>query len=103
MCQNFIHVMDLAEAHISALKYLVSNAPQIISLNIGTGDGNTILDVINVFNEKCIDNLSYEFVEKRSGDEPYVVADNSLALNLLEWTPIRNLSDMCLDSINSYS
>ena len=99
--RDFIHVMDLAEAHISAYKYLLSNAPQIVSLNIGTGQGNTIMDVINIFNEKSTENLSYEFVEKRSGDEPYVVADNSLALNLLDWTPNRNLSDMCTDSINS--
>ena len=49
--RDFIHVMDLAEAHISALNYLISNDPQIISINIGTGKGTSIMDVIKTFNE----------------------------------------------------
>ena len=97
--RDFIHVMDLAEAHISSFNYLMSNDPQIIYLNIGTGRGTSILEVINIFREVCDNDFSYEFVNKRLGDQAYVVADNSLALSLLEWSPKRKILDMCKDSV----
>ncbi len=96
--RDFIHVMDLAEAHIAALDYISNNPSQIISLNIGTGKGTSVLEIVNKFIEVNGIDIPYRFVGKRMGDAPYVVADNSLALELLEWIPKRNIEDMCRDS-----
>lgn len=97
--RDFIHVMDLAEAHIAALEYLLSNEPKFIALNIGRGLGTSILELIKTFKEIDI-NIPFKFVDKRNGDEPFVVADNSLALSLLQWEPKRSLKDICKDYIN---
>ena len=96
--RDYIHVMDLADAHIAALKYIKSNTPQIISINIGTGNGHSVLDVIKIYSIVNKIDLPYEFSERREGDAPFVVADNSLALKLLRWEPKRNIEDMCRDS-----
>jgi UDP-glucose 4-epimerase len=104
--RDYIHVMDLAEAHIAALKFVKVNKPQKISINIGTGKGHSVLDVIKTYSRvNCIE-LPYEFSERREGDAPFVIADNSLALKLLQWEPKKNMDDMCKDSfrfINSYN
>ena len=97
--RDFIHVMDLANAHIEALSFLKKNKPQNISINIGTGKGTSVLDVVKTFQEIKGINFNYEFVERRLGDQPFVVADNKLALKLLSWSPTRNISDMCRDYI----
>ena len=97
--RDFIHVMDLANAHIEALSFLKKNKPQNISINIGTGKGTSVLDVVKTFQEIKGINFDYEFVERRLGDQPFVVADNKLALKLLSWSPTRNISDMCNDYI----
>ena len=97
--RDFIHVMDLAEAHIATLEYLKNEVPQNISINVGTGKGTSILEVINTF--QAIEGISfeYDFVKRRLGDQCFLVADNKLALELLKWSPQRDLFDMCNDSI----
>ena len=97
--RDFIHVMDLAEAHISALEYLLSNKAQNIALNIGTGLGTSILEVVEKFSEINQKPIPIKFASKRIGDQAFVVADNSLALKLLNWSPKRNLENMCKDCI----
>ena len=101
--RDFIHVMDLAEAHISALEYLLSNKSQNIALNIGTGLGTSILEVVEKFSEINQKPIPLKFASKRIGDEAFVVADNSLALKLLNWSPKRNLEIMCKDCINFHN
>ena len=98
--RDFIHVMDLAEAHTATLNYLIKKEPKFLTLNIGTGVGTSILEIIKKFNEIGVD-LPHSFVKKRSGDYPFLVADNKLALKLLDWSPKRELIDMCKDSINN--
>lgn len=96
--RDYIHVMDLAEAHIAALQFIQLNKPQIISINIGTGKGHSVLDVIKIYSRvNCID-LPYEFSDRREGDTPFLMANNSLALKLLEWEPKKNMEDICKDS-----
>ena len=99
--RDFIHVMDLAEAHIATLDYLKNNDPQCISLNIGTGKGTSVIEVVKTF--QGLDGISfkYDFLERRLGDQPFLVADNKFALELLSWKPKRNLYDMCNDSIRN--
>ena len=92
--------MDLAEAHLLVLNYLIKNEPQNLKLNIGTGQGFTVLEVVNTFINQINLDLKYKFVHRRKGDYPEVVADNSLAKSILKWEPKRNLLDMCIDSWN---
>ena len=98
--RDFIHIMDLAEAHLLVLNHLIKNEPQNLKLNIGTGKGFTVLEVINTFIKEINLDLKYKFVDRRKGDYPEVVADNSLAKSILKWEPKRNLLDMCVDSWN---
>ncbi len=96
--RDFIHVMDLAEAHIAALNFLLINPPQNININIGTGKGTTVLELVETFIEinKC--KIPYIFVKRRPGDAPFSVADNSKALKLLEWKPKRSIKEICEDA-----
>ena len=96
--RDFIHVMDLAEAHVAALDFLNNNPSQIAKYNIGTGKGTSVLEIIETFKSVNNCNLPYEFSKRRKGDLPFVVADNSLALKELKWRPKRDLTQMCKDS-----
>ena len=92
--------MDLANAHIAALKFLQKNKPQIISLNIGTGVGKSVLEVVNTYSKVNNVEIPYHFASRRKGDASFIVADNSLALKYLDWTPKKSLEEMCFDSFN---
>ena len=96
--RDYIHVMDLADAHLNALDFLQNNNPQIISLNIGTGNGTTVLEIVEKFMEVNNILVPYKFKGRRKGDASSVVADNSLAIETLKWKPKRNIVDMCFDS-----
>ncbi len=98
--RDYIHVMDLASAHLAALNFLKNNSPQIVSLNIGTGKGTSVLEVVNMFAKVNDIKVPYKFADRRGGDLCCLVADNSLALKLLGWKPTRNLDKMCLDAWN---
>ncbi len=98
--RDFIHIMDLAEAHLLVLNHLKKNEPQNLKLNIGTGKGFTVLEVINTFIKEINLDLKYKFVDRREGDYPYVVADNKLASSILKWKPKRNIVDICKDAWN---
>ena len=98
--RDYIHVMDLAEGHIAALEYLLSNKSQIINLNLGTGLGTSVLELVHTFEKINNVKINYEFVPRREGDVANVVADNKLAKSILNWQPKRSLEDMCLDGWN---
>ena len=95
--RDYIHVMDLAEGHIMALEYLLKNQNKIISLNLGTGKGTSVLELVNTFKRVNNINVPIEFSGRRDGDCCSVIADNSLADSCLEWTPKRSLEQMCID------
>ena len=96
--RDYIHIMDLSEAHYAAYNFLKENNPQYLSVNIGTGRGLSVLDLIQNYSRVNKISIPYEFVERRKGDVSYVVADNSLALKLLNWKPIKTTEDICRDS-----
>ena len=100
--RDYIHIMDLAEGHILTLEYLLKNRSNFITLNLGTGRGTSVLELVKIFSEVNKVKIPYRFVDRRDGDIPFSVADNSLAKNILNWTPKRNISDMCIDSWNWY-
>ena len=89
--------MDLATGHIAAMKYLLSNKPQILNVNLGTGKGTSVLKLVRTFEEvnKC--KIPFEFVSRRDGDVAHTVADINLANTIFDWRPERNISDMCID------
>ena len=101
--RDYIHVQDLAKGHIKTLDFLFKQNPQILKLNLGTGIGTSVLDLIKTFEEINKVKIPYIFTERRSGDSCHTVADNSQALEKLDWHPIYNLNDMCRDGWNWYS
>jgi len=95
--RDYIHVMDLADAHVSALNYLSRSKAQLIEFNIGTGLGTSVLEIVEKF--MMINNckIPYVFCERRLGDVPEIIANNKKAISLLKWKPKRDLEDMCKD------
>lgn len=93
--RDYIHVMDLADAHRCALNFLYQNSPQFINLNIGTGKGTSVLGLVKTF--EFINNcqIPYKFFSRREGDIPISIADIKKVTQLLNWKPQRNLEEMC--------
>ena len=89
--------MDLAEGHIIGLNYLLKESPQIISFNLGTGIGTSVLQLINTFEKVNKVHIPYIIGNRRKGDLPNVIADNTKSKKILNWTPKRNIEDMCKD------
>ena len=95
--RDYIHVMDLAEGHVAALNYIVSE-PGIVTVNLGTGQGASVLDMVRAFEAASGCEIPYEIVERRAGDIAECWADPSLAEALLGWRATRSLEDMCTDT-----
>ena len=95
--RDFIHVMDVADAHIRAFKFLSDKYSLFLSLNIGTGKGTSLMELIKTFEKVNRLNVEYIFSKRRVGDTPFVVADNFKAKKILGWEPSRTLEDMCRD------
>ena len=95
--RDYIHIMDLAEAHFFAIKYLLEIDFQFLNLNVGTGIGTSVLEIIETF--KATNNCKVPFLNssKRPGDVPILVAKNELAISSLNWKPKRNIEAMCRD------
>ncbi len=95
--RDYIHVMDLAEAHIKVLEHLFNIESACLYLNIGTGIGTTVLDLVKTFEKVNNVKVPYFFKKRRIGDTAYLVADNSLSASKLNIGPLRSLSEMCRD------
>ncbi len=98
--RDYIHVMDLAEGHLSALNYLLKEKPQILTINLGTGRGTSVLELIKTFENINEIKIPYRFAKRRLGDYAFVVADNSLAKSILNWEPKRSLEEICVNGWN---
>tara|TARA_B100000965_G_scaffold406824_1_gene449215 strand:- start:9863 stop:10909 length:1047 start_codon:yes stop_codon:yes gene_type:complete len=95
--RDYIHIMDLAEGHLAALEYLLEGNSKIVNINLGTGLGTSVLELINTFELVNNINIPYEISSRRKGDVATLIADNNLALSCLKWTPKRSLKKMCSD------
>ena len=93
--RDFIHVMDLADSHLRALDFLLKNKSQLIRLNIGTGKGHSVLELIKIFEIINKVKVTFVFSKRRDGDSCKLVADISKAKSILNWVPKRSLEDMC--------
>ena len=93
--RDYIHVVDLALGHVGALKRLTS--PQCTAINLGTGKGYSVLEVIKAFEAASGRTVPYTLEPRRSGDVAECYADPATASELLGWTATRDLETMCQD------
>ncbi|MBW0166552.1 MAG: UDP-glucose 4-epimerase GalE [Vulcanococcus sp.] len=95
--RDYIHVMDLAEGHLAALEVLLAGEDQQLTLNLGSGQGHSVLEVIRAFEAACGQRIPYVITSRRSGDAASTVADPGHAKSLLSWQTSRTLQEMCRD------
>ena len=95
--RDYINIEDLAEAHISALNYL-NDGGETNCFNLGTKKGNSVKEVFETCEKVCKKNFSIEICAKRSGDPAVLVADNTKAKDILNWSPKRSLEDSILSA-----
>ncbi len=93
--RDFIHVVDLASGHLSALRQL--GQPGLITVNLGTGNGSSVLDIVRTFESVSGRSIPYEIRERRAGDVAACYADPTFAKNALGWASTRSLEQMCAD------
>jgi UDP-glucose 4-epimerase len=95
--RDYIHVCDLAEGHVAALKYLLDKG-RSLTVNLGTGRGQSVLEVLRAFEKASGCEVPYRIAPRRAGDVAQCWADPSLARELLGWQAKRDLDQMCADS-----
>jgi UDP-glucose 4-epimerase len=95
--RDYIHVMDLAEGHLAALEALWKEQPQLLTLNLGSGRGYSVLEVVQAFEQASGRPVPYKLVERRVGDAAHSVADPNEARKRLGWWARRDLAEMCSD------
>ncbi len=93
--RDYVHVVDIAAGHVSAINYL--DHGQSFEVNLGTGNGFSVLDVVRAFESASGKKIPYIFGPRREGDVSSCYADASAAKKLLGWKAHRDLSAMCLD------
>jgi UDP-glucose 4-epimerase len=95
--RDYIHVSDLAEGHVAALRYLL-DSKRSITVNLGTGRGYSVLELVHAFERASGRNVPYDIVARRPGDIDACYADPSLARQALGWQGQRDIDAMCVDS-----
>ncbi|KYG83980.1 UDP-glucose 4-epimerase [Roseivirga seohaensis] len=99
--RDYIHVVDLAKAHVKSLEYLTKHANLSFDIfNIGTGKGNTVLEIVNTFEEVSGVKLNYRIGERRGGDIEKIYADVTKSSETLGWKTEKSLKDSLTDSWN---
>ncbi|KAL4508403.1 hypothetical protein ABPG72_003707 [Tetrahymena utriculariae] len=100
--RDFIHVVDLACAHISAIDYLfkLTDTKNFEAINIGTGSGISVLDTVTTYSKVIGRQIPYEFTKRRDGDVGQLVAKAEKAQKILNWKAVKTLEDICRDSYN---
>jgi UDP-glucose 4-epimerase len=99
--RDYIHVMDLAEAHVKALGFLGDHKKGCLeAVNIGTGKGTSVLEIISCFEEVSRCKLNWSFGPKREGDVVEIFANCDKASNLLGWKAKRSTNDAVIDAWN---
>jgi UDP-glucose 4-epimerase len=97
--RDYIHVLDLAQGHVRAIDYL-QKQPGLLTVNLGTGRGYSVLDVVRAFEHASGRPVPYDIVDRRPGDIAQCYADPALANRLLGWVAGRDLAQMCMDAWN---
>jgi len=92
--RDYIHVVDLADAHVKAIEWLQANPGKVEYFNVGTGNGQTVLEVIDSFERSTGQKLNYEIVARRQGDIEQIWADTTKVEQVLGWKATRSLDEM---------
>ncbi len=97
--RDYIHVVDLAKGHLAALEYIMQNQT-VEAVNLGTGTGYSVLDLVKAFEKATDVEVAYEIAPRRPGDIATCYADPSKALELYGWKTEKDIEQMCKDSWN---
>jgi UDP-glucose 4-epimerase len=95
--RDYLHVMDLAEGHLSAIEYMAKKEEGLFTFNLGTGNGMSVLDMVKAMGKACGHEIKYKMGERRPGDISTCYADASLAKEEMGWVATRTLDEMCAD------
>lgn len=95
--RDYIHVMDLAEGHVATLNKIINQKNNFLTINLGTGCGVSVLQMIQAFEMASERKIPYKITERRQGDVAACWADPVLAEKILGWKAYRKIDDMCLD------
>lgn len=95
--RDYIHVVDLAIGHVKAIHYIFTN-PGLDVINLGTGVGYSVLDMVKAFSKAIGRDLPYEIKPRREGDIAMCYADPAKAAKVLGWKAERGLEEMCADT-----
>jgi UDP-glucose 4-epimerase len=95
--RDYIHVQDLAQAHVAAVLTLLQGADSF-TVNVGTGYGHSVLEVVRAFEHASGCHVPYQFAPRRAGDVAQCFADSTLAKELLGWRAKHTLTEMCADA-----
>ena len=101
--RDYIHVIDLAEGHVSALNWMLENKStdsMCSEINLGTGLGTSVLELVNLFEKETGRKIPYIFAPRRLGDVASAFADPSLAKSLLNWEAKKSIENMITDTWN---
>ena len=95
--RDFVHVLDVVDGHLAALRHLQSSQ-ELITLNLGTGRGISVLEMVREFESASGRKIPYVITERRAGDIGQCWADVAKAREVLGWTAKRSVAQMCADS-----
>lgn len=96
--RDYIHVLDLARGHVAAINHLFGSPGEPhLRINLGTGTGYSVLQILDAFSEACGHPVPFDLVARRPGDAAASLADPTLAHRLLGWHATRDLKAMCAD------
>ena len=95
--RDYIHVVDLAQGHLKALDHLMTQ-PGLVTVNLGTGQGYSVLEMVKAFESASGQTVAYEIVHRRAGDIAACYADTQKAFEVLGWKAAKGLKEMCDDA-----
>mmetsp|Transcript_33056 Transcript_33056/g.46931 ORF Transcript_33056/g.46931 Transcript_33056/m.46931 type:complete len:398 (+) Transcript_33056:2-1195(+) len=95
--RDYLHVMDLAEGHLSAITYMETKDSVCEVFNLGTGNGYSVLDMVKAMGKACGHEIAYKVGDRRPGDIATCYADATKAKQEMGWEAKRNLDQMCAD------
>lgn len=96
--RDYIHVLDLAQGHVAALDYCRRNSQELLTVNLGTGNGHSVLEMVSAFEQASGKRIPYQIVDRRPGDIGACWACTDKASRVLGWRAERSLQQMCEDA-----